>query len=72
MSHMAGKTFPVGGDHLMGYSDRHVFVGMTGKAELSALLCQQSQVLRGMGIMTGATLSLLKGHVLDIATSLKV
>ena len=69
---MARKAFPLGCDHFMGNSHRHIFVSMTTEAKFSAFLDKQDRVLRGMGIMTGATLSFLEGHVLDIATSLEV
>ena len=69
---MAGKTFPLGCDHFMGNSNRRILVSMTTEAEFPAFLGTQGRVLRGMGIMTGATLSLLKGHVFNITTSLEI
>ena len=51
---------------------RHAFTGMTGEAEFSALFGKQDRILRGMGLMTGVALPLLKGRMLEIATSLEI
>jgi hypothetical protein len=45
---------------------------MTIKAQFSASLGKQGLVLRGVGFMTRTTLSLLKGDVLNKATSLEI
>jgi len=45
MSHMAGKTFPFGYGWFVFHCQRPFFVDMTGKAEFSALLCEEDRIL---------------------------
>lgn len=70
MSHMAGKTFPFGRGWFVGHCRRSSFVGMTAKAEFSALLCKEGRILRSMGIMTSPALSPLERKMFDITTCL--
>jgi hypothetical protein len=56
----------------MGDFHRHVFTLMTGKAQFSSLFGEEERILRGMGIVAGITLSLLKRYVLHVTTSLEI
>ena len=61
VTHMAGKTFPVGCYHFMGDFKFHPFLCMTAKAKLPALFGEKDRVLRTMGSVAGFALSFLKG-----------
>ena len=69
---MAGKTFPPARDRLVDHFYRHAFVLMTSKAQFSSLFGEENGILRGMGVVAGTALSLLKGYVLQITANLEV
>ena len=69
---MAGKTFPLARDRLMGDFYRHAFALMTSKAQFFALVGEEERILRSMGVVAGITLSLLKRYVLHITAGLEV
>ena len=69
---MAGKTFPLARDRLMGDFYLHAHALMTSKAQFFALFGEEKWILRSMGIVAGITLSLLKRYVLHITAGLEL
>ena len=57
---MTGKAFPPTRDRLMGYFYRYALALMTSKAQLFPLFGDEERILRGMGVVAGIALSLLK------------
>jgi hypothetical protein len=72
VTHMAGKTFPLGCHRFVGHAHIYILIRVTAIAKFSTFFGQQILVLRSMGIMARTTLSLLEGCVLDITTALEV
>ena len=69
---MAGKTFPPARDRLVGHLYRQTFALMTSKTQFSSLFGEEDGILRGMGVVAGTALSLLKRYVLQITANLEV
>ena len=72
VTHMAGKAFSLGRNRFVWHADIYILIRVTSEAEFSTLFGQQVLVLRSMGTMAHATLSLLEGCVLDIPAAFEV